>query len=192
MEPSTRQARAVVAELQQRATARRRRWQPGPLPAPPVRTPMTVHQSLDYLHNHWVLPDSFTAAPAGPRWRQLVWKAAGRFTFGVLSRYLAEERELLSRVVQAADTLARRVDTLEAEIDQLAAACSRQFAELAGYLPDPPEAGLPGDQMPGDQTPDDQMPDNPVPGDQMPGDQMPDSPVPGGTGGVAAGDVPAP
>lgn len=136
MEPATPQARAVVAELQRRVTARRTRWQPRPLPAPPVRTPMTANESLEYLHTHWVLPDSFTAVPAGAPWKQRLWRIAGRLTFGVLARYLADERELLSKAVQVCDTLARRVDTLEAEIEQLAALTSQQLAELAAYLPD--------------------------------------------------------
>lgn len=134
MEPATPDARAVVAELQRRAAARRPRWQPRPLPSPPVRTPMTVDESLEYLHTHWVLPERFTDVPAGPRWKQLVWRAAGRLTFGVLSRYLSEERELLSRAVQVCDTLARRVDTLEAELDTLAQAASGQLSELVPYL----------------------------------------------------------
>lgn len=96
---------------------------------------MTANESLAYLHTHWVLPDHFEAAP-GPPWRRRVWQVVGRLTFGVLARYLSEERDLLSQAVQLCDTLARRVDSLQAEMELLAAATSRQLAELAVSLPD--------------------------------------------------------
>lgn len=95
---------------------------------------MTADAALEYLHTHWVLPDQPTPPPAGPAWRQAVWKVAGRLTFGSLQAYLAEERTLLSRTVQVCDTLARRVDTLEGELEQLVAAIHRQLAELAADL----------------------------------------------------------
>lgn len=96
---------------------------------------MTANESLAYLHTHWVLPDHFEAPP-GPPWRRRVWQVVGRLTFGVLARYLSEERDLLSQAVQLCDTLARRVDSLQAEMELLAAATSRQLAELAVSLPD--------------------------------------------------------
>jgi len=98
---------------------------------------MTADAALEYLHTHWALPDQPPAAPPGPRWRQRVWQIAGRLTFGSLQKYLAEERELLSRTVQLCDTLARRVDTLEGELEQLVAALHNQLAELAAELDDP-------------------------------------------------------
>ncbi len=149
MEQLAAEARAVVTQLRKRVTARRARWQPRPLPAPPVRLPMTADPALEYLHRHWALPDGPAAPPPGPLWKRLLWRVVGRFVFGTLSAYLHQERELLSRVVQVCDTLAKRVDTLEADIEQLALATSRQLAEVASYLPDPggdPEI-LPG---PGD------------------------------------------
>ncbi len=137
MEQLAAEARAVVTQLRKRVTARRARWQPRPLPAPPVRLPMTADPALEYLHRHWALPDGPAAPPPGPLWKRLLWRVVGRFVFGTLSAYLHQERELLSRVVQVCDTLAKRVDTLEADIEQLALATSRQLAEVASYLPDP-------------------------------------------------------
>lgn len=131
------EARAVVTELRKRVTARRARWQPRPLPAPPARDPMTADPALEYLHGHWALPDGPASPPPGPLWKRLAWRVAGRFVFGTLTSYLHQERELLSRVVQVCDTLAKRVDTLQADIEQLALATSRQLAELAPYLPEP-------------------------------------------------------
>lgn len=104
---------------------------------------MTANPALEYLHTHWALPDQPPPPPPGPAWRRLAWRVAGRLTFGSLERYLAEERELLSRAVQVCDTLARRVDTLEAELDTLAQAASGQLSVLATYLPDPTGAEPP-------------------------------------------------
>lgn len=96
---------------------------------------MTANPALEYLHTHWALPDQPPPPPPGPAWRRLAWRVAGRLTFGSLERYLAEERELLSRTVQMADALSRRVDTLENEIEQLVAALHVQLAELSATLP---------------------------------------------------------
>jgi len=148
MEPQTTEARSVVTQLRKRVTARRARWQPGPVPGPPVRTPMTENSALHYLHEHWVLPDGPSAPATTSPWKRQLWRVVGRFTFGALHQYLTEERDLLSRVVQVCDTLAKRVDTLEAEIEQLALVTSRQLAEVASYLPDPgpmPDPGLMSD-----------------------------------------------
>jgi len=143
MEQLAEEARDAVVQLHRRITAPRARWQPGPVPGPPVRTPMTENASLHYLHENWALPDGPSAPPDAPPWKQLIWRLVGRFTFGALHQYLHQERELLSRAVQVCDTLAKRVDTLEAEIEQLALVTSRQLAEVATYLPDP-GAGLRG------------------------------------------------
>lgn len=98
---------------------------------------MTENSALHYLHEHWVLPDGPSAPATTSPWKRQLWRVVGRFTFGALHQYLTEERDLLSRVVQVCDTLAKRVDTLEAEIEQLALVTSRQLAEVASYLPDP-------------------------------------------------------
>ncbi len=146
MERTTPDARALVDQLRLRAQARSQPWHPDPLPGPPHRVPMTAHPGLKHLHEHWALPDRFDGAGGrgGPRWKQLVWRAAGRVTGGVLHDYVTAERELIANMVQYCDAMAKRVDALERDIDTLAQAGSRQAAELATHLVPPPPAPTPG------------------------------------------------
>ena len=146
MERTTPDARALVDQLRLRAQARSQPWHPEPLPGPPHRVPMTAHPGLKHLHEHWALPDGFDAAGShgGPRWKQLVWRVAGRVTGGVLHEYMTAERELIANMVQYCDAMAKRVDALERDIDTLAQAGSRQAADLATHLVPPPPAPTPG------------------------------------------------
>jgi hypothetical protein len=91
---------------------------------------------LRYLHEHWVLPDRPGGSRAHASWRGWLRTLAARLVFSALGDYLTAERELLSRVVQTAEALARRLDALDGEVAELAAEASRQLAELAVYVPE--------------------------------------------------------
>ena len=75
--------------------------------------------SLEYLHRNWVLPDSFDATDAGRGLRGKVVALFGRLTFRVLSRYMAEERDLLAHMVRVNDALEHRCDELTLRCQQL-------------------------------------------------------------------------
>ena len=211
MERTTPDARALVDQLRERAQARTRPWHPDPLPGPPYRIPMTAHEGLKHLHENWALPDHFDApgASGGPKWKQLVWRAAGRVTGAVLQPYLSAERELVANMVRLCDAMAKRLDAVERDIDTLAQAASRQTAEIAARLAalgsvyaisgidDTPGGSTPGGSTPGDRTPDDGAPkdrtladgtsDDRAPGDSAPGNRAPGDGGPGAMPGAAAG-----
>jgi hypothetical protein len=128
--------RAIVERLVERAAERRPSWPPGPLPHPAKRPRATAEESLRYLHQHWVLPDRPGDSRARAGWRGWLRTLAARLVFSALGDYLTAERELLSRVVQTAEALARRLDALDGELAELAAEASRQLAELAVYVPE--------------------------------------------------------
>ena len=90
-------------------------WEP--LPPPPPNRPFGVEQprnraSLEYLHHHWQLPDSYVPEGGGSGAKGKAIGLFGRLTFRVLGRYLREERDLLSHVVQVSEALERRCDQL--------------------------------------------------------------------------------
>ncbi len=125
------------------------RW--GPLP--PQEHPETEghlrptdRTSLDYLHQHWALADSYEAAAAGLRGKVIA--LFGRLTFKVLGPYLRQERELLSRAVRVIDDLDQQCGELadryrelsDAVIDRQVSEAENQ-AKLALWLHlDPPNA----------------------------------------------------
>ncbi len=124
----------VLSFLRRRAELRPPTWPPAPLPGPRPRPRVSEDEALGFLHTHWVLPDK--GAPArGHGWRRKLQERAGRIVFMTLKDYLAQERELLSHLVQVSETLARRVDDLEADIRGLAAVARSQLAELLAYVP---------------------------------------------------------
>ncbi len=110
-------------------------WEP--IEPATVRRPTTGEQarsrsSLDYLHGHWVLPDSFEPADAGGGIRGRIVRRFGRLTFRVLGRYLASERELLANMVRVNQALERRCDELTLHCQQLNQdMIDRQVAEAA-------------------------------------------------------------
>lgn len=111
---------AVLAQLQ---TAHRAlEWEPLP-PQEPQRfddlSQTADNASLDYLHHHWALPDTFDAASAGSGVRGKLIGLFGRLTFRVLRRYLHDERELLSHVVRSNEVLERRCADLARRCEQL-------------------------------------------------------------------------
>ncbi len=125
------------------------RWEP--LPPDQVNRDKRNQQvrnreSLEYLHRHWALPDEFDPKDGGGGIRGKVVDIFGRLTFRVLSRYLQEERELLSHLVRVNEALEQRSDELTVRCQQLNEdMVSRQVAEagnqakLAAWLHlDPP------------------------------------------------------
>ena len=82
---------------------------PGQEAAP---TQVRNRESLEYLHHHWALPDTFDPADGGSGVRGKVVSAFGRLTYRVLGRYLREERELLSHLVRVNEALEQRCDEL--------------------------------------------------------------------------------
>lgn len=114
---------------------------------PPVGEAVRTRESLEFLHHHWALPDSFDGAGAGSGLRGKVIGVVGRLTYRVLGRYLREERELLAHMVRVSDALERRCDELDQRCRQLADnAVNRQVAEaenqaiLAAWLHAEPPA----------------------------------------------------
>jgi hypothetical protein len=111
------------------------RWEP--LPPDQVRRDTNKQQvrnreDLEYLHRHWALPDNFDPADAGGGLRGKVVAILGRLVFRVLGRYLREERELISHLVQVNEALERRCDELTLRCEQLNQdMVSRQVSEAA-------------------------------------------------------------
>jgi hypothetical protein len=77
-----------------------------------------------------------------PWWRRLAIRLLGRAVFLVLRDYLQEERIYLARNTQTVDAIAKHVDALRNDLDDLRQALARELAELAGHLP-PPTSGQP-------------------------------------------------
>lgn len=124
----------ILAYLRRRVRTRPPDWPSVSLPKPEVRPRLAEDPALGFLHAHWVLPDSPPPA-SGRGWRRALHDIGGRIVFSALRGYLAEERELLSRVVQVADTTMRRVDAIEADVRELADAIYAQLGELRAYVP---------------------------------------------------------
>ena len=108
-------------------------WEP--LPPPPPNRTIGVEQdrnraSLEYLHHHWQLPHTYTPEDTGGGAKGKAVGLFGRLTFRVLGRYLREERDLLSHMVQVNEALERRCDQLTLLIQQLhTEVLNRQVAE---------------------------------------------------------------
>jgi hypothetical protein len=98
------------------------RWEPLP-PAQPNPSSGGEQSrsggSLDYLHKHWALPDSFQAADAGGGVKGRLVGLFGRLTYRVLGRYFREERELLGHVVRISEALERRCDALTLRVQEM-------------------------------------------------------------------------
>ncbi len=98
------------------------RWEP--LPPSQPRPSSGGEQSrsggsLDYLHKHWALPDSFHPEDAGGGPKGRLVSLFGRLTYRVLGRYFREERELLGHVVRISEALERRCDALTLRVAEL-------------------------------------------------------------------------
>jgi hypothetical protein len=120
------------------------RWEP----LPPDRAVVVKENdqvrsksSLDYLHAHWALPDSFDPSVAGGGVRSKLIEQVGRLTFRVLGPYLHAERDLLSHMVQINAALEQRCDELTVRYDELRqemharqAAEAANLAKLAAWL----------------------------------------------------------
>ncbi len=140
------------------------RWEP--LPPPASGRSLGVEQernraSLEFLHHHWQLPDTYAPEDGGAGLKGKVLGLFGRLTFRVLGRYLRQERDLVSHLVQVSEALERRCDQLTMLIQQLdTEVLDRQVAEarnqavLAVWLHDRLPAGPTGaDPTAGDATP---------------------------------------
>jgi hypothetical protein len=108
-------------------------WEP--LPPPPPNRPLGVEQdrnraSLEYLHHHWQLPHAYAPDDTGGGAKGKAVGLFGRLTFRVLGRYLREERDLLSHMVQVSEALERRCDQLTLLVQELhTEVLNRQVAE---------------------------------------------------------------
>lgn len=91
-------------------------------------------EALSYLNGHWALPDRPDSGQRGRGLRGAVRRLAGRVTFSVLHPYLAEERELLARLVQVCNALADRCDELATVIADRQRAEGENGARLVEWL----------------------------------------------------------
>jgi hypothetical protein len=111
------------------------RWEP--LPPEQARREAGKEQirnreSLEYLHHHWALPDTFDPADAGGGFRGRLVSLFGRLTYRVLGRYLREERELISHLVRINEGLEQRCDELTVRCEHLKQdMLARQAAEAS-------------------------------------------------------------
>ena len=125
------------AALLDRLRAEHRTLQWEPLAPTTVRRPTGGGQArskadLNYLHEHWALPDTFDPSVAGGGFRGRIVALIGRAAFRALGPYLRDERALLSRVVRVNDTLEQRCDALTLRCEQLEQdMIDRQVAEAA-------------------------------------------------------------
>jgi hypothetical protein len=123
-----------------------------PLPPTEMRRTTGTNQtrnraSLEYLHHHWTLPDTFDPAESGSGIRGRIITLFGRLTYRVLGTYFREERTLLSNMVRVNEALEQRCDELTLRCEQLnqdmvdrQAAEAKNQAKLALWLHlEPPE-----------------------------------------------------
>jgi hypothetical protein len=110
--------------------------------------------SLEYLHQHWALPDQFDPAHAGGGSRGKFVQLFGRLTYRVLGPYFRQERDLLAHLVRVSEALEGRCDELNLRCQQLdqdfvdrQVAEARNLTELALWLHlDHPASVDPGHQ----------------------------------------------
>ena len=147
-------------EVLQRLKAEHRLLPWEPLPPDKMRRIIDGKQarnraSLEYLHHHWMLPETFDAGAAGGGARGKLIGLFGRLTFRVLGPYLREERALLSHLVQVNEGLEKRCDDLTLRCEQLnqdmvdrQAAEAENQAKLALWLSLEPPATATGGTSP--------------------------------------------
>ena len=86
--------------------------------------------SLDYLHQHWALADSFEPSSDKAGLRAKLVSLVGRCTYKLLGNYLQEEQALLSQAVQVIDDLDQRCTELSIRLKELSNdVIDRQVAE---------------------------------------------------------------
>ena len=96
--------------------------------------PMRDEEALEYLHQHWTLPDGPDAATFGGGLRGRLVGLFARLAFRVLGPYLRSERELLAHMVRMNDALARRCDELADTVAERQTAEAENDARLAAWL----------------------------------------------------------
>ena len=126
-------------------------WEPlAPQVVRPLGTQDQVRSThlLEYLHGHWVLPDSYDSAAVGGGLKGRILGVFGRLTYRVLAPYFRAERDMLSHVVQVNAALERRCDELTMRCQQLnqdqidrQVAEARNQAKLALWLHLDPTTG---------------------------------------------------
>ena len=129
-------------------------WTPLP-PDTPRRSKGVDHfrtkKPLEYLHQHWALPDAFDPLTAGGGPKGKILAMFGRLTFRVLGPYFQAERNLLAHLVRVNEALEQQCVDLASQCQQLAedvidrqVAEAENLTELALWLQsDPPEHALP-------------------------------------------------
>jgi hypothetical protein len=147
-------------ELLQRLKVQHRVLQWGPVPPDePRRFKEIDHsrskRSLEFLHQHWAIPDTFDPASAGGGVRGKVMSLFGRMTYRVLNPYFREERDLLAHLVRVNEALEQRCEDLALRYQQLSedildrqVAEAENLTELALWLnrePHRPEAAETGE-----------------------------------------------
>ncbi|HLX88823.1 MAG TPA: hypothetical protein VKR22_10270 [Acidimicrobiales bacterium] len=96
--------------------------------------PMQEDAALEYLHQHWALPDRPDSSGVGRGPKGILVRLLGRLAFRVLGPYLRAERELLAHMVRTNDALARRCDELAHAIATRQVDEAENNARLAAWL----------------------------------------------------------
>ena len=95
---------------------------------------LKLHDTLGWLHQHWDLRPALSdpVFKPGPqaKLQALIWRTVR----SALSRYINEEHELTANLVRMVDTLAKRVDDLEADHDRLVAALRAELVSVGNLV----------------------------------------------------------
>ena len=110
--------------------------------------------SLEYLHQHWALTDTYEPGTAITGVRGKLVALFGRLTYRVLRPHLHQEREFLAQAVQVIDDLDQRCTELDLRyqefrdlvLDRQVAEAENQ-AKLAVWLHVNPPPGDPGEAV---------------------------------------------
>ena len=135
MEELRLESRTVAQTVSFALRERRAAWQPSPSLAGALgdtrRQLLKLNETLVWLHHHWDLRPTLSDPVFRPgpqaKLQTLIWRTVR----GVLNRYINEEHELIANLVRMADTLAKRVDDLEADHDRLVAGLRAELISLS-------------------------------------------------------------
>lgn len=122
-----------------RSEHRTLRWEPL-LPSDDLlvwkRSPMRDEVALEYLHNHWMLPSSFSGRRAQGGIKERIARRFVGLVFRAMGPYLNAEQELMANMVRTNDSLARRCDDLARVITERQEAEAESQARLAALIYD--------------------------------------------------------